>query len=878
MARRKGKKSKNKPDPLLERFLSDADKVLMLIDGTSLAFRGYYAFIKNPLRNSKGENTSAPFAFTNSVLKLLKDYNPTHVAIVFDAKGPTFRHEQFKAYKANRPESPKEFHVGMRWVKRIAKAMGFKVFEIPGVEADDVIATLVERAKKETFKVLLVTSDKDLLQLVNDKVIAIDTRPKETVVYDRKAVFEKYGVPPELIPDFLALCGDPIDNIPGIPGIGPRRAAELLNQFGSIENIFDKIDYVRSKSLRDTLARHLADAFEAKELTELKKDVDLEFEWDDLKPSQPDRAELMRIFRELEFGKLMEMFADYPPQLEVVESKDLNFENGFAITAYGNDLFAAAEGSGPVIRLKGVFSKGGSGQAALFSAATSDSIDFPDVLSDPSKSKWCFDSKSVYRKALFVGRSIEGIEFDMKLAVYLCDPAKPKYTLEYLALEYAGFKVHENLPHRAADELAVVLKTKDALTAELEEKGLSELFYSVELPLARVLARMEHHGVLVDTNFLRLLGKRIESEIEQLRRRIFELAGTTFNLNSPQQLAHVLFERLKLPPIKRTKTGYSTSADVLAKLAEKHELPRLILEYRELFKVKSTYVDALIRMVNPQTGRIHPTFNQTGTVTGRLSCSDPNLQNIPIRSDIGREIRRAFVAPSGSVILSADYSQIELRILAHVTGDENLIAAFREGLDIHAATAGAIFGKPPETVNSIERRKAKIVNFGVTYGMSPFGLAKELGITPEEAAVFIFNYFATYPKVKEWIERTLEEAREKGYVKTILGRRRYIPEINSSNGNVRAFAERTAINAPIQGSAADLIKKAMVELDEAIRRSGLRTRMILQIHDELVFEVPESELDEVKELVKEKMENAIKLSVPIVVDIGVGKNWLEAHA
>ncbi len=866
------KRRTDKARELSLNFRKGSDKVLMLIDGTSLAYRAFFAFAKNPLRNSKGENTSAPFGFTNSVLKLLNDFSPTHVAVVFDAKGPTFRHEQFKAYKANRPQMPSELAIGLKRIKEIASALGIKVFEVPGVEADDVIATIVQKAVQDGFNVILVTSDKDMLQLVNDSVIAVDTRPKETVVYDRKGVESKFGIPPEFIPDYLALSGDAIDNIPGVPGIGPKTAVSLIRQFGKLEDIYKNLNAVSRTSVRKALETYRDTAFESRTLTLLKKDVPIEIDWEDFKLKQPDRARLLSIFRELEFTSLMKQVANEPPETQVESIEDHAPRDGFALAVHG-DEFYIAESDGKVYRLK---DSGTAAQNDLFSAPARPR-NLLKALSDGHRPKWVFSAKEIHREGLTKGFRLSGVQFDMSIAAYLCDPAKPGYDLERLALEYAGFKVHDEPHKRKVDELIVVLASKDALLSELKEKELERLYREIEIPLTEVLAWMEHNGVLVDVAFLKELGRKIDDDIERIKRRIFEIAGEPFNLNSPRQLAHILFEKLKLPPVKKTKTGYSTSAEVLNRLAHQHELPRLILEYRELFKIKSTYIDALIAAVNLVTGRIHPTFHQTGTVTGRLSCTDPNLQNIPIRSDIGRELRRAFIAPKGSLILSADYSQIELRLLAHITGDENLIKAFREGKDIHSSTASAIFGKPPDMIDPVERRKAKVVNFGITYGMSPFGLAKELDISPEEAALIIFNYFATYPGVREWIEKTLKDAREKGYVTTIFGRRRYIPELNSSNRQVREMAERTAINAPIQGSAADLIKKAMVELHRTIRKEGLKAKMLLQIHDELVFEVPESELERATEIIKSVMENAVRLDVPLVVDIGVGRNWLEAH-
>ncbi|RKZ05016.1 MAG: DNA polymerase I [Candidatus Hydrothermota bacterium] len=829
--------------------------LLMLIDGNSLAYRAYFAFIRNPLRNSRGENTSAAFAFTNSILKLLREYDPEYVGLAFDSKAPTFRHQQYEEYKAQRPPMPGELSSQLRWIREIGKGLGFEILEVPGYEADDIMATLAREAESRGYEVLLVTSDKDLLQLVTDRVKVLDTRPRQEVLYDRNAVISRFGVPPERIPDYLALVGDQIDNIPGVPGIGDKSARELLSRFGSLEDIYQHIDEIGKPKLRELLLKYRDQVFFARELARLRFDAPLHIEIQLLKRKKPDRKLLFEVFRELEFASLMAEMADYPPPIREREGVPAPAELGeFPLFTVSDEYIIVMSSRDEAWRIP--LRKG----HGLLIAA---------------EQKGCFDSKTALRSFLDKGLSGFEVDYDTKLASYLLDPGKPRHDLEFVAMEKLGYKIHEEHDLRKLEEVQVAFLLRDDLIRELKEKELYSLYRDIELPLAGVLAGMEHRGILVDRSYLEQMGRELDRKLLALIQEIYDLAGESFNINSPRQLAKVLFEKLKLPPVKKTKTGYSTDFEVLQKLSEIHELPRKILEYRELFKLKSTYVSSLVGLIDEGDGRIHPTFNQTGTSTGRLSCSNPNLQNIPIRSEIGRELRRAFIASPGYKLLSADYSQIELRILAHMTGDENLIDAYMRDADIHRKTASYIFNKKEEDVTGLDRRKAKVVNFGITYGMSPYGLAKELNISNEEAAQIIYTYFATYPRVAEWIQETLKFAREKGYVTTLLGRRRYVPEINSGNRTVREFAERIAINAPIQGSAADLIKKAMVDIWREFR--GKEVHMLLQIHDELLFEIKEELVSEAGEIIKEKMEGALELKVPLKVDMGVGDNWLEAH-
>lgn len=829
-------------------------KKVLLIDGTSLVYRAYFAFIKNPLRNSRGENTSAAFAFTNSLLKLLREIEPDYVALVFDSKAPTFRHEKFKEYKATRPRMPDDLSAQLGWVREIGEGLGFPIVEVPGFEADDVLAKLALEAKEKGYEVIVVTSDKDLLQLVDDSIKILDTRPKEETLYTRERVIEKMGVPPERIVDFIALMGDAIDNIPGVPGIGPKTARELISEFGTIENIYRNLSKIKRTSLRKTLEKYRESAFLSKELAKLNLDVPIHFDLEQMRRKEMLRSKLYKIFKRLEFASLMVEMAEYPRDIEKLEGLPDKMTDGISFHLYGNEIYVGVS-SRETYRGK---------------------VDNTSALKK-IENKGVFSYKDEFRKSLSANIELGDVTFDLMLACYLLEPGKPRYDVDFIAIESMGYRLHETYPDRGHEIVSIVASLRDEIEKELKEKELYELYRKIELPLARVLALMEHRGVLVDPNVLREMDRELQREILKLEEEIYSLAGGRFNINSPKQLSYILFDKLKLPPVKKTKTGYSTDYEVLIKLAKDYELPKKLLEYRELFKIRSSYVSSLLEAIDPRTGRIHPTFNQTGTATGRLACQNPNLQTVPIRTETGRKIRRAFIAPRGYLLLSSDYSQIELRILAHVTGDENLIDAFKRGEDIHTSTASFLWDKPKEEVSFEERRKAKVVNFGITYGMSPFGLSKELDITREEAASIIERYFSTYPKVKQWIEKTLREAREKGYVTTILGRRRYIPEFLGETRSSREFAERIAINAPIQGSAADLIKKAMVDIQNEIEKRNFDAHLLLQIHDELLFEVKEEELDEFKEMVREKMEEALKLRVPLKVEMGWGKDWLNAH-
>lgn len=825
----------------------------MLVDGSSLAYRGYFALIKNPLRNSRGFNTSGIYLFLNSLLKTLRDTKPTHGAVVFDSKKPTFRHQVFEAYKAERPRMPDDLSAQLPYIKDVAEALGLAVIVRDGFEADDVLATLAKDAAKEGWEVLILTSDKDLLQLVNDRVSVLDTRPQFEKLYTPEEVREKFGVPPEGVPDYLALVGDSIDGVPGVKGVGEKGAAELLGKYGSLEGVYEHLGEISGKYAK-ALKEGRKSAEMSLELVKLAEVPDLP-EPQALSVKEPDRSRLFPVFREMEFYTLIKEFSSPYSQVYPLEVSEGKPEGSFALSGHAEIFWAKEPGK-------------------IFRCPVEEA---GPALSGEGE-KYAFSSKEIHKACLEKGLELKGVAFDLVVADYLLDPSAQSETgrykegIEHLAPRYLGLLPSSRPEEYHAQEVDLVLRVKDGVVERLVDEGLQELFTEIELPLTRVLARMEHAGIKVDTKYLRDFDRELGTSIEGFEKEIYDLAGLKFNLNSPKQLSHVLFDILQLTPTKKTKTGLSTDQSVLEALAEKHPLPGKILEYRELFKLRSTYTQSLLELVNPKTGRVHPTFHQTGTSTGRVSCSDPNLQNIPVRTEIGKKIRRAFVAEEGHVLVDADYSQIELRIIAHITGDPGLCKAFSQGIDVHAATASAVLGKPLETVTQEDRRIAKMVNFGIAYGMSPYGLAARLGIPDDQAKSIIEAYFASFPMVREWMEALIAEAEAKGYVTTLLGRRRYVPGIRSENKQERDAARRAAINGPFQGGAADIIKKAMVEIDEA----EVPATPLLQIHDELIYEVAERDADEACKRIKAIMEDTVPLSVPVVVETSVGKNWMEA--
>jgi DNA polymerase-1 len=902
-------------------------KKLFLIDGSALAYRSFFAFIKNPLRNSKGENTSAVFGFCRFLFKVIDDENPDHLAVVFDPPGPTFRHKQYKEYKATRQKMPEDMRDQIPKIHKVVESLNIPIIEFPGYEADDVIGTLAKRAACEDYETYLVSGDKDFMQLVGDGIIMYN--PKRTgdeiEILDAKAVEDKIGLPPPKVVDYLGLMGDTSDNVPGVPGVGEKTAVQLIQQFGSLESVLDNAEKVTRANVRENLKAHRESALLSKKLVIIDTAVPIEIDLESLRRKEPDNEAVIRHFQELEFNSLLSRFKiarqsarvnygvidtreklerllkligsaqQFVFHLDVTEPLPMLAEiNGIAIALRPEEAFYL-----PV-----KIEKSGSKRALFFEEAGDlfGSISLSPMLGPIFSNETIQKCSHNIKRDLLVlarhGLDLRGGNFDTMVAAYLANPTQRQYTLESLALEHLNHtmlsppdKNNRNANQTSMDvesdsgagqycceNADITLRLQQFFEPRLMGAQLQELFEKVEVPLIHVLSEIEKNGVALDLPFLQDMSREMGAKLDHLIANVYDMAGEEFNINSTQQLGQILFEKLKLPRKRRTKTGYSTDVGVLEELAKVHELPRKLIEYRELTKLKSTYVDALPKLVNAETGRLHTSYNQTVAATGRLSSSDPNLQNIPIRTEIGRKIRQAFVPGNDQhVIIDADYSQIELRIMAHISGDPVLLESFQNDEDIHTKTASLVFGVPPDELTADHRRRAKEINFGIMYGMGEYGLATRLEISREEARDFITNYFINYPKVNDFIIKTISEAREKGFVTTMLNRRRYLPEIVSNNRGRREFAERTAINTPIQGTAADLIKVAMINIWRRLRDQNLRTKMIMQVHDELVFEAPKAEVEAVKELVKKEMECAIQLNVPVKVEIGVGPNWLSAH-
>lgn len=871
---------------------------LYLVDGSSYLFRAFFALPR--LSTSKGLPTNAVYGFTSMLLKLLREERPQALAVVFDGPKPSFRKELFDDYKAQRPPAPDDLKVQIPYVKAVLEAMRIPVLEIEGYEADDVIATVAERARGEGIEVVIVSGDKDLLQLVGDGVWELDTMRDER--YGPEEVREKLGVPPEKVPDLIGLMGDQSDNIPGVEGIGPKTAAMLLERYGSIEELLEKLDRIPDSELKPSLKEKLKKgahkALLSKRLAQVVRDLPLEVRWEDFLLAPWDEERLRKVFQELEFRKFLRELL--PPKALEVQGRILGsveelreVMRGLEGKAFSVCLYSS--GDDPVLQEPIGLSLYEPGIGACYFPLGEGAKEALRVLGEAlDKGRPVFhDAKPQFRLLLREGIGPPEGFLDTAIMAYLLDPEARDYSLPTLSAQRlsVSFGPARDLvtsmglrrvePEKARDfaceEAAVVFHLSEALSEEVSREGLEGVLREIELPLVEVLAQMEVWGVKVDAERLLRLSEELGSRIRELEERVWALCGDCFNLNSPQQVGKVLFEKLKLPVVKRTpKKAYSTDTEVLETLAQLHEVPRLILEHRTLSKLKSTYVDVLPRLIHPRTGRVHTSFNQMATATGRLSSSDPNLQNIPVRGELGREIREAFVSEPGWVLIGADYSQIELRILAHLSGDEALIEAFRRGRDIHAETAAQVFGVPPERVTPEMRRQAKVINFGIVYGMTAYGLAKELGVDPKVADRYIEDYFRRHPGVKAWIEGVLAEARGKGAVRTMFGRKRPIRGINSRNRNERQFAERTAINSPIQGTAADLIKKAMLAVYREIKGSGV-AKLILQVHDELLIEVKEEHAEPLAQRVKELMEGVAELKVPLVAEVAIGKNWGEIH-
>ncbi len=895
--------------------MSDKVQRLYLVDGSSYIYRAYYAI--RHLSNSKGEATNAIYGFTTMLLTLLRQEKPDHIAVIFDSKGPTFRKDLYPDYKANRSAMPEDLVPQIPVIKEVVQAFRMPALELPGFEADDIIATLARRFAAQGLDVTVVTGDKDLMQIVDERIRLLDTMKAK--VSGRQEVIERFGVPPEQVLEILGLAGDSSDNIPGVPGIGEKTASALIQEFGNIDNLLANIDQVKGKKRQENLREFAEQARLSRRLAALIDDLEVDVELDQLLLEEPDVEALKALLKRLEFTKLLNEI----PALQVQPTADSLADYRTIVTEEQLDVLIAELKNAGTFALDTETTSLTAVQADLVGlsfAAQSDAgwyvpvghryLGVPEqlplplvveklkpLLEDPQYLKIGQNIKYdalVLRRA---GIELAGICTDTMILSYLTHPEAKSHGLDALALAHLNYRTVsyaevagsgkkqicfsevevKKASRYAAEDADITWRLADKLLPELQDEASRQLFAEVEMPLVAVLTRMEWTGIRVDADFLGMLSAEMGERLQALEEQIHQLAGGAFNINSPKQLGEILFERLGLAKGKKTKSGWSTNVEVLQGLADQHEIAAQILDYRSVSKLKSTYTDALPRLINPSSGRLHTSFNQAVTATGRLSSSDPNLQNIPIRTPEGRRIREAFIPQEGWVLLAADYSQVELRVMAHMADVPDLKQSFAAGEDIHRRTASEIFNVFPEMVSAEMRRQAKTINFGVLYGMGAFSLAKDLGISRAQAQEFIDQYFQRYPAVLKFLEEKKAQAREYQYVTTLLGRRCAIPEINSSNGAVRSYAERNAINYPIQGSAADIIKVAMVNIDRRLRAEKLQTRMLLQVHDELVFEAPQDEQALVTELIRHEMEGAVVLDLPLQVDLGTGKNWAQAH-
>ncbi len=870
----------------------DGPKRIFLLDGHSLAYRAFFA-LPVTLATSTGQVTNAVYGFTSMLIKLLADERPDYLAVAFDLGAPTVRLEKYPEYKAGRAETPSEFKPQLGLIDEVLNALHVPMVRVEDHEADDAIGTLAVRAAERGIEAVIVTADRDFFQLVRPGIRVMFNRRgiSDIVLFDETAVEERYGVKPEQYLEYVALKGDPSDNIPGVPGVGEKTAAKLVQQYGSVEEIVANVDELRGK-LRDNVKASVEQLSLNRELARIVTDLPLDVEPEDCVLGDWDPDEVRRLFTSLEFRSLLDRLQEAGVSKAKVEVIELDLREVPVA-----ELVGVLETSGPkAVRLdataseiRGAAASAGGAQAAYASLTSLEPLAM--VLGSPAAPKWTHDAKSLERGAIAGGVAIDGVVFDSLLAGYLLDPAAADYPLGALGEKYLGADVLGSIDdeeegqlfseagwRRVAAEAAAVALLAPVMYEEVDKQGLRELLETVELPLASVLARMEARGVALDVGYLDEMGTSVRERMDELQADVFRAAGEEFNLNSPPQLRVVLYEKLGLSPGKRTPKGQlSTDASVLEKLRE-HPVVDALLDWRELDKLNSTYLEALPRLVDPGDGRIHTSFNQAVAATGRLSSSNPNLQNIPVRTELGRQIRRAFVpGDAGQVLLAADYSQIELRILAHLSGDEGLREAFASGHDIHTATAARVFGLPEDKVDPALRSRAKMVNYGLAYGMNAWGLATRLDIAPDEAQEIMDAYFASFPGIREYLDRQVDRATVDGFTETLLGRRRYIPELHASNPRVRDLGRRQALNAPIQGSASDVFKVAMIHVDRALREHPeLDCHMLMTVHDELVFEVSEATVDEAAALVKERMEAAVQLEVALRADIGWGSNWSEA--
>ena len=878
----------------------EKSKKLFLVDAMAHIYRAFYAPMVR-MNAPSGIPTKVPFLFANILRRLIKDYQPEYLGIVFDTSKPTFRDKLFEAYKAQRPPMPDEMKVQLPYVRRLCEAMHLPILELDGYEADDVIGTMAKKGTEKKLEVLVISNDKDMMQLVSPGVRILRTGSggaKADMIVDAQKVEEILGVPPGKVIDLMALLGDTVDNIPGAKGIGEKGATELIQRFGSVESALEHAGEVTNKRYREALQQQRDQVMMSKKLAAIETNVPLELDLLSLQVREPDAAALAVLYRELGFNSLLkELLASGtaepsveagaekhgPPGARGEQAKDyLQFQGADEFREFLKKLAAKqslavwlnleagereAEGFGTRVSGIEVSSKTGEGRAVWVDEKGEVLKALQTVLHDAKRPKIVHVPKLFQ---LLAGKS-ESIEHATQIYSYLLRPTTAKH--DFAEVVFRQFNVP--LGGGVGERADYLQRIAPILREQIAAQQLTDVYEKIDLPLAPVLAEMERAGVRVDPKALETMSKAMEKEVRRLEKEIWELAGLEFNVNSPTQLAEILFDKLNLqPPARRGKGKVrSTAADILEEMAGQHALPGKVIEYREIAKLKSTYVDALPKLIHPETGRLHTSFSQTGTATGRLSSSDPNLQNIPVRSELGREIRAAFVAEKGNILLSADYSQIELRIMAHFSKDPVLLEAFRHGEDIHARTAQEVFGVGPLAQTAEHRRAAKAINFGIIYGLSAFGLAQQLGIGQKEAAQFINAYFTRYRGVKQYLDNVLVETRKTGLAKTLFGRIRPIPEINAPQMQLRNFAERTALNSPLQGTAADLIKLAMIAIDDRLRKEKLAARMILQVHDELLFEAPVKEREALEKLVKEEMEGVHKLAVPLVVEIGIGPNW-----
>ena len=871
-------------------------KKLVAIDGNSIMNRAFYGIMNSKLlMTTDGIYTNAIYGFLTILLKMINDEKPDYLCVAFDLKAPTFRHKKYEDYKGTRKGMPDELRVQMPIIKDVLRAMNITICELEGYEADDIIGTLSKKAEEEGMKTLLLTGDKDYLQLATENVtVRIPTTKMgntESTDYTPEVIKEKYGIDPIQFIQIKGLMGDSSDNIPGVPGVGEKTAFSLITKYHDLDNIYNSLDEgkeldgIKGK-LKEKLIENREIAFLSRDLGTIFKEVPLDFDIDDLKIKEYNSSELYNLFVRLQFKNFIEKLglkADESggskpncdiPELNIKDFSEINLDGVNEISYYFKN-----------------------GKLAV---CVNDTEYYTPNPSDEDLKK-IFESyilkighgeKADYLALKSKGFNPKNMMFDLTIASYILNPAKDNYRLDEMILEVLGivleskkenvqlglFDIPENEDKKEeySRYALYILKCKEKYETELKEKNQFHLFEDIEMPLMRVLAEMEFSGVLVDREIIDEFSKKLSSSVDNLTHEIWNMVGTEFNINSPKQLGEILFEKLQLPVIKKTKSGYSTDADVLEKLRLEHPIIDKILEYRTLNKLKATYIDGIIPLIK-EDGRVHAKFNQTVTATGRISCTEPNLQNIPIRTEIGKELRKMFVAKEGFTFLDADYSQIELRVLAHISGDENMIHAFNSGEDIHAMTASQVFDVPLEDVTKQMRSEAKAVNFGIVYGISDFGLATNIGTSRKKAKEYIEKYFAKYPGIKAYMDRTVKECKEKGYVETLWGRRRYVPEIKSNNFNVRQFGERVAMNAPIQGTAADIIKIAMINIEKELEDKKLESKLLLQVHDELVIETKLEEIETVRELLVRNMENVIKLDVPLKVEAEEGKTWFDAH-